>query len=615
MGINQGFSATIFGGNPANDNVPAVGPVAIAGHIYQVEPSKCHRQTLDALRASSDVQKEPGEQSFATHGLWRRHQRDWRHGAGQQYFDEADSINTRFGTSKGVNVLTPRQVTLLPDTELLIISANTNLQLLSAGDYMLLSDGATLKWSHLGDAFLGSTAATATIGSVTSDGSHVYVAPSGANPVLRGALGGALAAFGVFQADVVGYGNGRLLAAKANRIVELDNAGAIGTLDKSHFNTGFTWKGMVATASAIYAWGDSGGRSEVYSIVVDPSTGNLLPPAFAWPVPIGETVLTMVWDVSVMLIGTDQGVRLATENSSSHTLEAGALLEAPGAVRSIAAYRSQAWFTWTNLDTDSTGIGRMALNRLVDPANLVPAYSSDLMAAGQGTVLSVGSIGDKRVFTVQGHGLYVESSNLVPQGWVSTGWINFSTVERKMAVSVDVRHRPLVGSISIAADYDVAQDEGGTRHQLSTSTVAGTLGPSAPFSTGNESYIQAAVIATLVRSESDPTVGPALGNLTLRSLATPLRTDEIIVCIRMTTAVSGRTPNTMPTSLAYRVLDEFLFLKALEATGKTVRLQEGHLVSDVIIDGIVVEPIKLAADGSFWESLTSVRMLTVTPIA
>ena len=79
--------------------------------------------------------------------------------------------------------------------------------------------------------------------------------------------------------------------------------------------------------------------------------------------------------------------------------------------------------------------------------DLTPAYSSDLMATAQGITTSVVTYGIYRYFAVAGVGVFAEFANLVPSGTIQTGWVNFSTTERKVSVSVDVRHEPLAGAV------------------------------------------------------------------------------------------------------------------------------------------------------------------------
>lgn len=619
MGISDDLDSALYLGTNVSTDVPNVGPVAIAGHVYQIEASQYERQTLEVLRGSADTGAEPGEQSLNTHGVWRRTGKDWRLGAGQTHFDDETSDRDRFLSSKGIDPWTARQLTLLPDTEQKRASTNTNLALLVIGAWLYMVDGAVLRFTAdptpSAPTFSACTAPAAIV-AATSDGTSIWLACTG-QPVQKATVGSttAPAAFGTFAATVVGYANGRLLAAAANRLVELDGVGAFGAagqLDYSHPNPSFVWKGIVATPSAVYVWGDAGGASEVYSVVPDPANGQLKPPTWAWSVPLGETVNTLVWYSTVMLIGTTLGVRVATQGSGN-VLANGAAIEVAGGVTAIAPFRGYAWFTWSNYDTASTGLGRLNLKLFVDATNLVPGYASDLMAAGQGTVLSVASFGDRRYFAISGSGLWGQAANLVASGTIDSGWINFSTIERKVLVSVDLRHEALVGSVSVAFGLDIDPNAGGAWIGLSTSATAGTLGPESPFTASNQGFERMRVQLTLTRAAGTPTQGPTVRRWTARAIATPFRADQIVVPVRLTTEALSTVPHGEGVITWQDVLGEYLFLKSVEASGSVVRYQEGATTYAVVIDGIELKPSHVNADGTFFESLMFVKLLTVGP--
>lgn len=613
MGISSLLDEPIFEGSTSTSDVPYAGPVAIAGHVYQIDPKEYDRQTLDVLRGSSDIGSSPGEQSLNTHGLWRRTAKDWRLGAGQVYFDDASSSDERFASSKGIDALTtPRQVSLLNDTSRKLASTNTNLHLLNTGTYAYFADGSAVKYTTDFASFLV-VATAGPVASIATDGIYVYVA-TGAHNLQRTALGtGVIGDFGTFQPSVVAYANGRLLAAAANRLVEIDNTGAFGAagqLDYSHPNPSFVWKGILGTPSAIYAWGDANGISEVYFVTLDPSNGQLKQPTWAWSVPAGETVLMLRWYSTVMIIGTTVGVRLATQ-SQSGTLANGASIDVAGGVGACDIYRSSAWFSWSNFDTVSTGLGRLDLAVFVDAENLVPSYQSDLMATTQGTVQSVMVFGGKVYFAVSGSGLWGQSTDLVASGQMDSGWLTFSTIERKVVVSVAIRHEPLTGSVAVATATDTDPANGGTWVGLSVSDHQGTTGPGSPFAAANQGFERMKVQMTLNRSGTDATKGPTLRRWTARAVVTPYRTDQIVVPVRLFSRVQATIPFAEGGNVDQDILAEFLYLKSLEANGAIVRYQEGTESYDCFIDGIELKPARESADGSFFETLMYVKLLTV----
>jgi hypothetical protein len=113
--------------------VPGLLPVAIHGHPYLAEPTY-ERETVQVIRQQADTSTEAGEQSLTPLGLWRRSQESWHHGAGQPFLDgrQGDEATDphRFRSSKGLDVWTKGQVSLLNKTLRIWPSANTNLALL-----------------------------------------------------------------------------------------------------------------------------------------------------------------------------------------------------------------------------------------------------------------------------------------------------------------------------------------------------------------------------------------------------------------------------------------------------------------------------------------------------
>lgn len=116
--------------------VPGRLPVAIEDHPYQIEPSGFRRETVPVLRQQADVSSEPGEMSLNPQGLWRRSQESWHHGAGQDFLDGRQDQEApdphRFRASKGVDVWTRGQVSLLHPTMKIWSTSATNLHLATA---------------------------------------------------------------------------------------------------------------------------------------------------------------------------------------------------------------------------------------------------------------------------------------------------------------------------------------------------------------------------------------------------------------------------------------------------------------------------------------------------
>ena len=73
----------------------------------------------------------------------------------------------------------------------------------------------------------------------------------------------------------------------------------------------------------------------------------------------------------------------------------------------------------------------------------VPAFASDLMADGDGNVVSIATFNGLRVFTVAGQGVYAETDTYTA-GTFDSGCISFGIPDEKVALFADIRCNPIV---------------------------------------------------------------------------------------------------------------------------------------------------------------------------
>lgn len=584
-------------------------PVAIGSRSYLVELKNYRRRTLPALREPVDQSSEPGDHSLNTQGLWDKTQWDWRHGAGQNYLDLDASIRSRFYNSKGIDVWNERYIQLLSDTSLVLASANTNLKGFQVNNYAYIVDGTNLRYGT-DPTSLSAVAIGGTIKSVTTDGTSVWTTVSG-SPPKKGAIGsGTFSAFGAINQDYIAYANGRLLGMAAGRIFEQDAAGALvaSSLDYTHKNTGFAWLGALGTPNGIYAFGSANDIGEIYFIDVDPATGGLKVPVFAGSTPIGETLYDLAFYEGAVAYGTSKGIRVAKTSDQTFALQHGPLLPITGGVRSFDMQGQYIWFTWTNYDSTSTGLGRMDLSIFTD--TLVPAYASDLMATTQGTVQDVFTLGTKRYFLVSGVGLYGEAATKVASGTLRTGKMLYGTFVPKNVSTLDLRCNALPTGGSIVTE--IAGDSGSWSTILNLTQVGAMYPPTTvgvSISTNEEIELR----FTLNRA-TDTTVSPVLKRWTLQAIAAPVRTDEFIVPLIMYTTVKSEAADQ---NFEFPVLDEFLYLKNLEATGQIINYREGNAGRSysVYVDQVELQPADWTDETDFFNGQIVCRLLSVRSLA
>lgn len=581
------FSTPYFeGGTTVSPDVPVVFPVAIAGHPYTIDLREYERSSLDVVRQQADSSAEPSEQTFNPFGLWRRSLETWHHGAGQINFDLRDeSDRARFRSSKGVDVWTAGELSLLPDTDQKLASAATNLKMVVAGTRLYVIDGQTTKFTS--DITPGTPSFTSVTGtpaetptSITSDGFHVWIAyPSGVYTTNTGTS--VATAFGTQDADIVTYANGRLIVAHDHQLFELDNAGLATAIFTHPLNTSFVFDALAASPNAIYAAGHSGTHGEVYAISIEETTTDLSSVVSCAALPEGEYVTCVYAYVGVIVLGTNKGVRLSAADGAA-TLNYGVLIPTPASVTCMDGVGQFVWFGWSNYDSVSTGLGRLDLSVFTD--TLRPAYASDLMVTGQGAVPAVVTFGGLKVLSVAGLGVYAEDPTRVASGSIDSGVIRWGTTERKTVHSVDLRTEPLPAGSSVAV---LASWDGGLFGGVSTLSTTSATAPPEPFFAQNNPAEQVEVRLTLGRATAT-TTGPTVMRSTLRAIVSPTRAEQIVVPVILTETVTVGPSE----SQEHRqdTASEFRWLKALEAAGAPVTYQEGEETWTVTVEKVQLKP-------------------------
>jgi hypothetical protein len=617
MGFTGTFAEPFFTGTQTfSSEVPSPWHCALAGHPYLISMSadatekwgvRYESQSVPLLRQQADNSDSPGEQSISPSLLWRRSMESWHHGAGQQRHDWKSSDPFRFWTSKNVNVWNPAQLTLLPATADLAptsgIATNAVFGQVAGSLYYVLN-GATGFRLASGDLSLGypldtRTALTGITGgfvctSVASDGFNVWAA-YGANGLLKTTTGGtAFSSYLTGTVTLIGYAKGRLLAADGAGLLYNPlpaSSGAISALTPvmPQPSTGWQWTAIGDGPTCIYAAGASGDQSLIYAITINSAGTGLNVPVIAGAVPSGETVRSIYTYQGSVFIGTDKGVHMAAADSGNN-LTVGGLIPTSGPVYDFEGQGSFVWFTWSNMDAASTGLGRISPEDFT--ATLIPAYAADLTQdfvsddikahSNQGTVRTVSTWLGKRVFTVDGGGsrpgAFIETPKLSAEGSVDSGKISFGVGDPKTAVFVDVAHGSLIGVVetSITVDDTAATPLGVNRSQGSVSYS---------FAAGQPVGTTFSIVTTIARRwivgqtsttlESIPygdgTQSPVLGRVTLRALPQPSRILEYTVPLMLEDVVQP----SVGIARAVDVTGERAFLDSLLKTPQVFVYQEG----------------------------------------
>jgi len=259
---------------------------------------------------------------------------------------------------------------------------------------------------------------------------------------------------------------------------------ATGGLTQLYFG-GYSTNGNVTTGG-VYRSSFQGPSN---SGVLQPYSLNY--PVLCLPIEAGEAVYSVYGYLNFIFVGTNLGIRMCqTLNAydpsatSSGDLKSGPVFPSLAQpvtepVTSMVGNGRFVYFSWNNYDTNSTGLGRIDVSTFVGGTELQPAYASDLMITGQGSISSLGwdAISDSPLMSLPGKGVYTGASTYVSSGNINTGYITYGIPDPKVAVYASMEGTFNGGSADISLSADHAAPYA-VAHQSDSSNVdydAGTL--------------------------------------------------------------------------------------------------------------------------------------------
>jgi len=491
------------------------------------------RVTAQYRKQQVDQSREPGEQTLT--GWWVRSQSSFHFGAGAKFFEPAqdESLRFQYTESKGLDVWTRGQATLLNDTasfysgaaaaQLIGVNDGTN-------DCIYVTDGNLLKKITTGGtpSTITQAGTASTIFSLTTDGSNYYFING--TRVHKGSVGASPADAEIYTAAsttraTIRFVKQRLILAKENVLYELNaNAtasAALPTVLFTHPNSSWVWSSISEGPQAIYVSGydPNGTSSSVFKIGLDPTTPNTLgfptleTPTVIIDMPQGERINDFdVYLGTYAILATSLGFRAGVSDLSGN-IQYGALLFSDAACNSIA-FRDRFAYIASTIDGEA-GLIRVDLSTTVLANSLFFPWAWDLVADGTSTKADqVAFFGnsDRAAFT-NGNNTWAESTtSLVAEGYLRTGYIRYNTLETKIYKLLQARIDTTNGGINIdSIDYE------------DTFYRIGTFAQAATVPEINVSYPQAAqeylgFQFTLLRSSTDVLKGPLFTGYQLKSL-------------------------------------------------------------------------------------------------
>ena len=459
--------------------------VAIGGlpFIYAINDSRPYiRQTAPFRKDQFDNGTEPGEQSLT--GWWIRSQRSFHSGAGINFFDPAttdENGHYRFADSKGVNVWTKGEVTLLNDVDSNHITTGaivgtdhqhpnqhtrsiqyngTNAVLLhdeydvdkivpgeepvhfidyiSGTDrkvFAICDDGVNAYWVT-NKTVSGNQRLTMFKKPLTGDSTTGSSNPNATGDVIQ------MFQFGdiEIQYATMEFVKDRIVLCVNNKVYSVSPAQSSNpTAIYTNPNINYHYTSVAASGPAIYTAGHSGIYSTIqkYTLTSAGELPTLTSAVVAAELPAGEIVEKLYYYLGKMVIGTNKGIRVAEISDQDGSILYGPLiLETSQPVYDFAGRDHYVWCA-TGIGSVNAGLTRIDLGTELETLRF--AYANDLEATQttEHFTTAVAFVGTtNRLAFATAHNttdgaIYTESTIKVTSGYLTTGNIRYGTLEPK----------------------------------------------------------------------------------------------------------------------------------------------------------------------------------------
>lgn len=593
---------------------PSVVGIAGIPYLLDTESGAYRRESFDVVQQRNTT--DARDVLLLPQDVWRQQAQSWHLGAGQSNQDRDDSLQYRFHESFGIDPWTRWEVSLLPETlRLYGTDALTGKSWLTVtGEYLSVFNDEAIYWydelSVGSTAYVGSTVVSSgnAIVDIADDG-HLATAltedryiwtvsgPGGTPTKWANHQYTAGANFIAWEKDylLVGDGNKLYNAIKANNPV----------LIYTHPDADFRWQSAASGNSCIYVLGTLSDRTTIHRVNIKQDGTGLQPCIVAATLPDGEVGYSIDTYLGFVLIGTDKGVRMAQPNNDAGDLTLGPIIPTAAPVR---CFEGQDRFVWYGLesmngtygesepyfpDTPVPGLGRLDLSVSTVGA-LTPAYAQDIVAIGQPSapVRSAATFAGKRVFSIDGGGVWFEGTNKMEAGWFTEGTMSFSVEDVKTGLYIQAKWMPLVGEVCLDISYD---STGYIR--LVDLKQQGTI-RSGNISLNGTQFSRIDSRVLLRRSDSTPTTGPRFTRWEVRAIPVKGRANRWTLPILNyeETEIDGVKYTRNPLA----VLDN---LMSLVESGTLFTLQESGRAFQVHAKEFTWQPEKLTINGRAWQGI------------
>lgn len=444
------------------------------------------RETAPYKKDQFDNSPEPGEQSLT--GWWLRSQTSWHNGSGITFYEpgtDLEHVTHRFADSRGVDVWTLSQATLLPD----VFHAYTGADGINAAtgndgtsDCLVSGDSAgvlkriilsgdsaatTTNYTSAGGTALSGHSTTFPIISVATNGTRYYAACSTCihtglvNDVDTDVV---FARHSSITQGVIKYIKGQLFFGDGRTLYLLDSTysgnlnhtgsndmSAASSTSKVHINANWNWKDVTAGPTYIYAAGNAGNKSEIYAIGFDETT-NLpdLPGGFVVAsMPDGENIIAIEYYLGYLAVATTRGVRICQVGPTGLVTLGPLLIDSTYRVNGFVA-KDRYVYAATKVADGAYFNGcliRIDLSQSFSDGTFAYAYDLEYRSSldeDNSEATEVYLVDDRLVMVIQegtseGELQVQHTTRKRDTGWLKTGKIRYGTIEPKFFRYINVQ--------------------------------------------------------------------------------------------------------------------------------------------------------------------------------
>ena len=389
--------------------------VAVGGmpFIYAISDARPYiRQTAPFKKEQFDNQPEPGEQSLT--GWWIRSQMSFHAGDGITFYEPAQTATNspahyRFADSKGVDVWTQGEVTLLSDVNVGHITTGAIKSNGRPNQYL-----RSIKWNNTSGVLLAdeydvdkidtdgnethfvnyNAGTDSPVYAICDDGTFAYwvTNTSTKKTVYKKPLTGTSAStadvtlmfdeIGTISNATMEYVKERIVMCADNKVYEFaPSAVAMPSAVYTHPSTTHVYTSVAASGPAIYVSGYNGIQSSIIKFTL--STAGVMPTLTsaitAAEFPVGEVVHKIHYYLGYMVIGTNKGIRVATVSDQDGSLSYGPLIVET--TQPCYDFASRDHYVWCATGVDGEpGVIRLDLSLEIEPLRF--AYANDIYYGG-----------------------------------------------------------------------------------------------------------------------------------------------------------------------------------------------------------------------------------------